>query len=935
MPNLFTVPAGESIARLTAEHALRAYSPELLARAVIFVPTRRSCQQLRTAFQQALQGKAALLPRMVPLADIDTQLLGLLGDRALPILDQVPPAMPRTQHRYILTQQVAAFERRRMGSVTMDYALTLADALMALQENCARAEIAMTQEALRACLYADVAEHWKEALLFLGILTDTWPKIEQAYGMTIAATREVQLLHALADAWAMSQPDAPVIAVGSTASQPATARLLKTIADMPNGAVIVPGIDPAMDTDMWQAVAPGHPLFHVKQFIDQWPIPLHNIKGLAPSPCHSIWLEALAPSVFIPQWPTRPLPPYAHVRMIPCAHAEEEVRVISLLLREALESPTAHAALITPDEGLMARVATHMKRYGIVVDYLHAGTLAATETGSLWASLIAAIAAPDRLLRLRELLHHPLLGIDAALLAGLEKGWHGVNRRRAGQLPRHDASLATHPDYEVLAQWVGQIAGLKSASMTAPAWRDACAALLAAWVKTSGQAHDAVMESLDALEHAEGLGHLSVADIEAIITERLSAKWRDGGLHSHPRLHLLTPVEARLQQFDRVILANMQDAQWPGSTPINPWMNLAAEKTLGLPPPEERISLMAHDMLMLATRGDVFLTYPLRDAGSPTTRSRFVERLVTLLASHKVEEEAIHASSYRAWASMVDASRDYAPEAAVSPRPRTAERPHRLPVTDIDTLFIDPFSIYAKHVLGLRKLDDIDANPEANDFGSLTHRAVEGLSTHWSEQGRAASEAELVAIADKALHHLSERPNIDIFWRARLMGGLRYVNALEESRRPEGMAVACEQTHEAQLALDHGAAITLHGRIDRIETTAAGATLIDYKTGTVPTEKSIVEGRALQLMAYAMLLQPTQPVTRIEYWQLPRLGDVGSTLCVSTQGTLPDLEAKLKTALAQMLDEQTPFLARPVPNPSGDRFGNDYDGISRYDEWSG
>src|SRR5256885_7498107 len=42
-----------------------------------------------------------------------------------------------------------------------------------------------------------------------------------------------------------------VIAAGSTGSIPATAELLKTIAQLPNGAVVLPGLDSDLDEPSW------------------------------------------------------------------------------------------------------------------------------------------------------------------------------------------------------------------------------------------------------------------------------------------------------------------------------------------------------------------------------------------------------------------------------------------------------------------------------------------------------------------------------------------------------------------------------------------------------------------------------------------------------------------------------------------------------------
>ena len=72
--------------------------------------------------------------------------------------------------------------------------------------------------------------------------------------------------------------DAPVIAAGSTGSIPATAELIATIARLPHGAVVLPGLDTDLDEESWKLIAgdeskriapphPGHPQFAMQALL--------------------------------------------------------------------------------------------------------------------------------------------------------------------------------------------------------------------------------------------------------------------------------------------------------------------------------------------------------------------------------------------------------------------------------------------------------------------------------------------------------------------------------------------------------------------------------------------------------------------------------------------------------------------------------------------
>ena len=935
MGHVFTIPAGHSVATLAAQHVLSTVPREKLPQAVLLMPTRRACHSMRQAFQTLLAGQTSLLPRMLALADVDGELPLLVNDAAWREMETIPPAMPVSQQRYVLAKAVKTFEERRLAApITLDYALALADELMVLQDDCARAGISLNHEKLRPLLYADMATHWEQSLQFLGILSVSWPDIEADMGLTIAATREAKILHALAHAWQKTPPQFPVFIIGSTGSHEATAQLMQVVAQMPHGHVMLPGIDALMNEVEWQSIAVGHPLFHVKSFCNRLSINIHDVPSLAPS-ARSVWLDALANADAIPAWKHQPLPAHHNIQLIPCAHAEEEARVISLLLRETLETPEKRVALITPDEALMARVAAHMQRYGVVVDRLNAGNLAGTEAGSLWLALVESVDDPSRMLLLRHLLQHPLLTLDADFLRAIEPYWYGVMTHRTGQLPRLPEELRAHPQAQLLQTIVRDMAPLARVTRDVSAWIATCKTMLMQLNARSGTGQEAVEEALETLSVADVFGPVSISEFLALLREALSEKWRDAGLRAHPHLFMLTPAEARLQQFDRVILANMQESQWPGEYAPNAWLNMAAKEALGLPVPAERTSLMAHDVLMQASSGEVFLTYPKRDGGSPTTRSRFIERLVTLLAAHGIEESSITPSHYISWANALYAADDFKPEQPIAPKPSSSQRPTRFSVTSIDWLFDDPFKFYAQYVLNLKPIKDIDAELEARDFGSLAHRAIEKLTQHWNEHARAADEKEMLAIADYALRDFSDRPNVALFWRTRLLRALDFVNQQEKLLRTQPMQVECEQKVETSLPLNSDLEIMLHGRIDRLEKARGLHSIADYKTGSAPTEKQMLEGKAVQLLAYAMMLEEGgNSVDAMSYWELPHgahAGDVrGTSFAALKDSALPE---KLKEALVTALTEATPFLARP--NQLAERFENDYDGISRYDEWAG
>ena len=118
---VFTIPAGLSFVDALAEGLLaRAADPLDLARGTVFLPTRRACRALQEAFLRAvgthpLGGRALLLPRLVPLGDLDAEDLLLAADE-MPGLENLAadlaPPLPGLRRQLLLAELI-----RRWGAL--------------------------------------------------------------------------------------------------------------------------------------------------------------------------------------------------------------------------------------------------------------------------------------------------------------------------------------------------------------------------------------------------------------------------------------------------------------------------------------------------------------------------------------------------------------------------------------------------------------------------------------------------------------------------------------------------------------------------------------------------------------------------------------------------------------------------------------------------
>src|SRR5580658_2705587 len=405
------------VAGLTAESGA---DPLALARYTILLPTRRSARALSEAFLRRCSGRALLLPRLVPVGDVDADepVTGLEPGEDDGNFD-MPPAVPALRREILLTRLVLAWGRARgSGPLTAGQAAPLARALAgfldeAQTEGCDLARLA-------ALVPADHAEHWQQSLELLALLTEHWPRILAEIGCIDPAERRNRALRARAAAWRRAPPRDPVIAAGLTGGVAAVAELLAVVARLPKGAVILPGLDVDIADESWEEILldaghPQHLLGLLLQHLDvapgdvaRWPSP--GIDG-GRAARRRLTGEALRPAAESHRW--RELggadaTALDGLMRLDCPGPQEEAATIALLLRQCLEEPEKTAALVTPDRALARRVASELRRWGIAIDDSAGVPLDQTPPGVFLRLLLDVAIAEIAPLPLLAALKHPL-----------------------------------------------------------------------------------------------------------------------------------------------------------------------------------------------------------------------------------------------------------------------------------------------------------------------------------------------------------------------------------------------------------------------------------------------------------------------------------------------------------------------------------------------
>lgn len=440
-PRLFSIPGTDPFLE-TLYDALRSgrliadwdpQDPLAWADLTILLPTRRAGRAFRDLFLERSGSGSVILPRIRPIGDVDEDLPPLETDDTDP---EIAPAISNFDRHLGLTKLVMQWTRALRGPnphttgpirvpASPADAAWLARDLAALMDQVATEEVEWS--GLSHLVPDDHAGYWQLTLAFLQIATNAWPDYLKERGFLAQAERRSLLIDRDSRRLEAGTSNKPIIAAGSTGSIPATARLLKTIAHLPHGAVVLPGLAPWIDEETWYAIgsapgsasAPSHPLYGLKHLIEEIGVERTAVETLSRD-AHSQTLsrqqaivEVFRPAQVTDRW--RDLQdnpdqrnPLATIDLVEAPADHEEALAIAMLLREFRETGMGQAALVTPDRRLARRVAQALRRWNIEVDDSAGEPLIQTPAGVLMRLVSETALSGFDPIVLLSLLKHPL-----------------------------------------------------------------------------------------------------------------------------------------------------------------------------------------------------------------------------------------------------------------------------------------------------------------------------------------------------------------------------------------------------------------------------------------------------------------------------------------------------------------------------------------------
>ncbi len=960
-PRLYALPPGANFPKELVQGLLRRLQgqpPEALAQVEIFVNTRRMQRRVKTLFDA---GPARLLPRIRLVTDLAVE--AALAD--------LPPPIPPLRRRLELTQLVAGLLERQPDLAPRSAIFDLADSLARLMDEMQGEGV--TQADLEALDVSDQSGHWQRSLSFVRLVEGF--VAAESNGLDPEA-RQRRVVEHLAQRWKSAPPQHPVIVAGSTGSRGATAAFMQAVAELPQGALVLPGFDFALPGEVWDRMSEvdsaqaseDHPQYRYASLMTRLethhsvvqPWQANSEPDAARNRLVSL---ALRPAPVTDQWMVEGTrlgavgPAVEKLSLIEAPSSRAEAGAIALLLRDAVARGES-AALITPDRTLTRQVTAALDRWGIVPDDSAGRPLPLTAPGRFLRQVAALFGETLTAEALLALLKHPLTnsGADARGPHLLHTRDLELHLRRYGPPFPTSADLtgwAGHdPARLAWATWLGHVLhGLDTVderhlsehlaehlrvaeALAGGPGNDGTGEL---WEKEAGREARRRVEELS--REASSGGNLTAYDYQSLFHAVLQRGEVREAVGTHPGVMIWGTLEARVQGADLVILGGLNEGTWPEIPGPDPWLNRPMRQAAGLLLPERRVGLSAHDFQQAVAARTAVLSRSVRDAEAQTVPSRWLNRLVNLMEGLSDESKSAlkgmrdRGNHWLRLAARLDAPGATVPPAPrPSPRPPVEQRPTGLSITEIQTLIRDPYAIYARHVLGLRPLDPLRQLPDAPLRGTVLHRVMERFIAEAPVRGPGDTD-RLMRLAEAVLEQEAPWPAARRMWRARLARVADWIVAGEVARQADHEVLALERPGQLDLPEIE---LTLRGKLDRVDRGPDGRLVIyDYKTGNPPSKDQQTHFDK-QLALAAMMAEagalkdlPSEEVARIVYLGL------GSKPVEHARDWTPEDSATTRAEFLRLLaayrDRSRGYTSRRAVDLQG--FGGDYDHLARFGEW--
>ena len=937
---------------IALEYSKKYSNNELALADVLFLtPNRRACRALLDAFLRIKGRKPTILPTVVPIMEIDDDEL-FFNEFTLKNNQETSKRPIENEERIFLFTRMIMSKPKDFGleQISLAQALNLAIDLAKMMDIAYNKGLSFDK--LKDLVPEKYATHWQETLKLLNIITEFWPQILQERDAIDICDMKKTLLIRQAEIWEKEDTKKNIVIAGVTASFPAIVKVLSVVKNLENGEIYFAGIDKFADHEYWNAIDESHPQFELKELLDLLGLDYRNILDFDVAKNEErehLISEVMRPAKVTDKW--LKIKDNIDVKkatdglvLINSKSQRDEALAIALKIREVLFYEEKTVALITYDRNLARRVSVELERFDIKVDDSAGVPFNLSPLGIFLLLTIEVASNINSNTALIDLMKNPFT------FAKMDKATFRKNV--------YDYEFALRKNKNIDEEKICFIDNIKSImtnlidainldeieftellkihiqTVEALASSCDCDGKNNLWRGEAGKVAVKFISKL--LNHGQILGKISGQDYLALFRELMKSNTIRTSYGTHPRISILGAIEARLHHFDYVILGEMSEGIWPRQADADMWMSRPMKKDFGFSLPEKDIGILAADLSIFMMADNVIMTRADRVDGVPMKKSRWLLRLETVLKALGSSIDEIICNDLSEISINADKPEEYIQISSPQPRPPFYARPRKLSASAIDLLIHDPYSVFARYILKLYHLDDLDIPLDQRDYGTLIHGIIEEFNNTYPCDLPENALDILIDIGKKHFEKEQIDKELEAFWFPKFVSTAEWVIKQEKEYRKDVKCVRNEISGEAVYSLS-GGDFCFTAKADRIDELKDGSlNILDYKTGKIPSKKQVDTGHAVQLLLEALIARKDgfanlskKDLNDLIYWQL---GSDKLVIPSKNNDLLDKCEEFLLKLISTFDFETTPYCSRPIPKyiPKN----RDYEHLARIKEWS-
>ena len=554
---------------------------------------------------------------------------------------------------------------------------------------------------------------------------------------------------------------------------------------------------------------------------------------------------------------------------------EHEAQIVDLAVRVALLEDRGRVAVVVQDRVTARRARAMLERAGVLVSDEAGWAMSTTSAATVLARWLDAVSGQFHHRDLLDLLKSPFVFADwsrdarraavwrlertirdANVVAGLERYIALADEAGDAEVRQMLATLRTaaaplQRRRAGLARWLTLLLDSLATLGVVEAWRaDAAGAQLLD-----------LLEQLQEELRGENL-QLTYGEWRQWLGAQLdNAAFRDRSVTSPAVFTYLDGTG--LRRFDTVIVVGADAAHLPAPEAASPFFNDGVRAQLGLTTRATAARLAERRLaeLVAGARRTIF-TWQAQSDGEPNLLSPLLERLEAMHVDAYGTSLADEALGHRALLARVRDATASLPAVTGMPAPIIAASllPQTMSASGHHALMACPYQFYARHVLRLGELDDVQELIDKSDYGIVLHDALAQFHRAHpvvSELPAADATVALERISEAVFAPAIARNYLARAWLARWRLLIpRYLDWQRQREAAGWRFHAAEETAAVTLTTPAGRTLTLRGRLDRVDRHLDDRiALLDYKTQRREKlkEKASADGEDVQLPVYALL----------------------------------------------------------------------------------